>query len=365
MTGALCRGDPAADEVIESLAHLDQRARRELIDAALRAHRSEHGPLDRLLEEASTVPDWVQPERIERAGRLLRRAGFLGIVALGMKSLVLGYAAPAGNKPVALSGKLVTRARGRLAETARFVSAVCAPSAMHPFAAGWSTTFKVRLMHAHVRRLCSQDPRWDDHLYGTPINQHDMLASILLFSCVFVHGIRQLGIVVSDEEAEDFQHLFRWVGAVIGVSDELLSEDVADATRKALFIRLTQHRPDADSRALVTALLRLPLDQARTFAELGAAEAQFHLGQGLCRYLIGDALADDLGLDRDPTRYLGPLLRRAVGLVEAVRISHGPLARWLEAWGAWVLDAAAAQDASHELARLRLPPSLRGGILTG
>ncbi|MEZ4249513.1 MAG: hypothetical protein R3B99_14890 [Polyangiales bacterium] len=45
-----------------------------------------------------------------------------------------------------------------------------------------------------MRRLLLRSERWKSELWGAPINQHDMAATSLLFSVVFLSGIRQFGV---------------------------------------------------------------------------------------------------------------------------------------------------------------------------
>ena len=61
----------------------------------------------------------------------------LGGLVLSLRSLMGGYTAPVGNKPLAFSGRLRERAPRRVAETARFVTAVCAPAGMRRGAPGF------------------------------------------------------------------------------------------------------------------------------------------------------------------------------------------------------------------------------------
>jgi hypothetical protein len=49
---------------------------------------------------------------------VLLRTGFLGGIVLGFRSLVAGYCSPAGNKPLAFSGRLREAAPRRLSRPA-------------------------------------------------------------------------------------------------------------------------------------------------------------------------------------------------------------------------------------------------------
>ena len=318
---ALERSDPLADAVVAALAESPLRA----ADAVDRAFDAPHDPalpepLRALIAAAAARPAWLDDARLDAAGRLFYRAGALGGLVLALRSLVAGYCAPAGNKPLVFSGRLREQAPRRLAETSRFVTAVCAPGGLRYGGPGMRITLKVRLMHAQVRRLLGQSGRWDLARWSLPINQHDMLATVLLFSVVFTDGLRILGLDLRDDDGDTYLHLWRWVGVLIGVEPDLLPWSEAEARRDIQLIELTQGPPDDDSRALTAAILRLPFDTAHDPLLRRLAPARARLAESLCRRLLGDDTADQLGLRRDPLSGAHPLLSAAVrGLDRAAR----------------------------------------------
>ncbi|HWA78596.1 MAG TPA: oxygenase MpaB family protein [Polyangiaceae bacterium] len=357
----LDRKDPLADEVVVSLSEHAAARRHELIDTALEG-RFEGAPaaLRELCRCAREVPPWVDWRRMQRAHEVFVRPGILGGLTLGLRSLVLGYAAPAGNKPLAFSGRLKERADRRLAETGRFVTAVTALDGLRPGALGFRLVLKVRLMHAEVRRLVLSSGRWSRDDWAEPINQHDMLATILLFSNVFIDGIRSLGVYVSRDEADDYQHLFRWVGELIGVCPELLPTTHAEASRLGDFILLTQGPPDDDSRQLVNALLDGPLRLANSPSERRRAERQVAVSRGLCRSLIGDELADALGLSRDSHRHWALGVRATLRLLESARRGVPRLNDWVTLVGTRYWEFTVNQGLAGVPARYELPEQLEG-----
>jgi hypothetical protein len=357
----LDRKDPAADAVVASLADTSPARRQQLIEAALQGDlREAPASLRELIERARDVPPWLDWQRLRRAHEVFVRPGLLGGIALGLRSLVYGYAAPAGNKPLAFSGRLKERADRRLAETGKFVTAVTALDGLRPGALGWQLVLKVRLMHAEVRRLVLASGRWSHADWAEPINQHDMLATILLFSNVFIGGIRLLGVHVSSEEADDYQHLFRWVGELIGVEAPLLPATHAEAERLAEFIRLTQGPPDADSRELVNALLDGPLRLAKSPRERRRAETQVAVSHGLCRSLIGDELADELGLRRDQHRHWAVGLRATLRVLESARRGLPRLNDFVHALGNRYWEITVNHGLGGVPARYELPERLAG-----
>ena len=319
----LLKADPPADEAVAALTRLDGDAAWRMVSRA-----AEHGvasvpeapPAMRALFDAvEYVPAWVDWDTLDRRCAVLLRAGALGGMVLGAKSLVFGYAAPAGNKPLVLSGQLAQRASRRLNETARFVQAVCRPGGLRPGADGYAIALKVRLMHARVRQMIARSGRWDTDAWGVPINQHDMAATSMLFSSVVLEGLEQLGMRIRASEADDYMQLWRYASHVLGVEPELVPTSVTEARRLMELIAATQERPDDDSRALVRALMEAGLTQARTPAERTMAERRMHFGHALCRELVGDALADDLAVGRTRFSLAIPVLKRIVRATERVR----------------------------------------------
>jgi hypothetical protein len=356
---ALERCDPPADNLVAWLA--EQPGRFDLAAAwqAWQAGEIQPEAVAELFESVRPIPAWVDWRRVDRARRLFERTGPFGGIVLSLRSLMAGYTSPAGNKPLAFSGRLREQAPRRVAETARFVTAVCAPGGMRPGAEGWMITLHVRLMHAQVRRLLWRSNRWDFASWAQPINQHDMLATMLLFSEVYVEGLRILGFSIDSEEAEDWIHLWRLVAWVMGTEEALLPRDYARAAELRALIYATQGPPDADSRALTAALLELPpradgLDPRLELLRKGMI-------RGLSRMLLGDEPADRLGIARSPTwaRVLS-LVPPLVRVSEHARKALPAIERELRTAGAeywtWVVE----MSLGGEPARFARPERLGG-----
>jgi uncharacterized protein (DUF2236 family) len=286
----LLADDPLADAAVADLARRPAAEQEALVTQVLAGRRDGlPEPLAALEASLSHVPVWFDPARADRGGEVVLRHGLLSGLSLGFKSLVTGYCSPAGNKPLAFSARLTEDTTRRLGETSRFVEAVSLPGGMDRFGEGFATTVRVRLMHARVRLGLRRSPRWRTAEWGLPINQYDMAGTILLFSRELVDGLRQLGANVSEAEEADLFHLWRAVGAVMGVDPELLPTCRADADLVWELIEATQAPPDEDSRRLTNALI----DSAK---ERGAPEAYVAFSRALTRHFVGPAKADALGL---------------------------------------------------------------------
>ena len=73
--------------------------------------------------------------------------------------------------------------------------------------AGFSDVRHVRLMHAAVRWLVQNDPRvhWDP-AWGTPINQEDLLETLLTFTEIVFEVFDRTGVASVEEDADDYLH---------------------------------------------------------------------------------------------------------------------------------------------------------------
>jgi hypothetical protein len=330
---ALQRADPLADALV-AWAHDNGERPTHILDEALALRRACTGPhrsdaANALVDQLLSRPAWVDMARVDAGGAALRRAALTGGLVLAFRSLISGYAAPAGNKPLAFSGRLEASAARRLDETGRFVRAVSQPRGLLPGGEGFILTAKVRLMHAGVRRLLHTSGRWDQAAWSTPINQHDMVATILLFSSMWLGGCRALGVDFTADEAADHMHLWRYVGVLMGVEEALLPHSEAHAEELQAFIRLTQHAPDDDSRRLAQALMQPPpppttstttsSTSARTMARRWVGPLWRSYLCGLCHVLLDDELCAGLGIASSPTT---AWIRRA----SALRLSTNKLA---------------------------------------
>ncbi len=319
----LTRVDPSADAVVEAIEGMPAGAGwalfRRAAQGGIASVPEAPEALRALFAEVERVPVWVDWETLDRGGEVLMRAGPLGGMVLGLKSLVLGYASPGGNKPLILSGRLEEQAGRRLNETARFVQATIAPGGMRPHAPGWQLTLNVRLIHAQVRRMILRSGRWDAAAWGAPINQHDELGTSLLFSVIVLEGLRQLGARITRSDSDAYIQLWRWSGWLMGIDLELLPATEAEGRRLGEIIAATQGAPDDDSRRLTRALLDSSKRDAKSAHERTNARRLATFSAAMCRSLLGDETADQLGVSQTSWRYMVPFARRLVSSMELVR----------------------------------------------
>ena len=358
---ALLQRDPLADDVVRDFANLPEGAGFRTLERGLASGVEElnqaPASLRVFLEEALKIPPWLNMARAEAGAAALLRAGPAAGIVLGMKSLILGYSSPAGNKPLMLSGQLQSRTPMRLAETSRFVQAISQPGGVTRHGQGLAIAVKVRIMHAQVRGLIERShANWHAE-YGAPINQHDMAATVILFSAALVEGLRQLGYGLTSSEADDVSHLWRYVGWLMGVREDLLPGNHQGALLIADLIQAAQGRPDDDSRALVAALFGSREQMATTSTERQRARNRVAIMQAICRHLIGDELADELAVPRTRWQLLPTLVRPILAL--AAHANRLPVWRNVAARAGDAYWKAAVTEILREDPSYAMPKGLR------
>jgi hypothetical protein len=302
-------GDPLADALI---AHwLAQPggfgAGRKQLDLALeqglQAVTDAPAPLRALFEQLERVPLWLDPARVELGRRSGARVGLAGSYVLGCMALMGGYRFSATTKPLVFTGALERKTSRRLDETAKYVCDVYAPGGMDRFGPGFASTVRVRMMHALVRHAAGTSERWRSEEWGLPINQADMLGTNLLFSVVYLTGLRAMGMRFTRGEADAVVHLWRYIGYLMGVDESLLPATELEGRRIGYAMFKSQPGADDDSRRLAKALADAPFAHARSefHKRLIGLDVRYRLG--LSRALLGNAIADELALPNDAWKY--------------------------------------------------------------
>ena len=120
-----------------------------------------------------------------------------------------------------------------------------------------------------------------------------MAFTLAEFCSVALRAMRQIGVRYSDREIEDIHHLWRYVGHLVGVADDLLPVTPADYARIESLYALTALGPDEEDRGFVAALAAFQADELTRFLPAPLAES---IVGGLQRAFLGDAQADALAI---------------------------------------------------------------------
>jgi hypothetical protein len=99
-------------------------------------------------------------------------------------------------------------------------------NALEVHAKGYEFAIKTRLIHSYARLSIKKHYReWDTENWGEPINSWDMMATYIGFSLVFLHSLQKLGNTFSIEEEQGIFHLWKYVGYLLGIPQQLLPDD--------------------------------------------------------------------------------------------------------------------------------------------
>jgi len=297
---ALNEGDPVADVLVNWMREHGMAQARALFEQALSAgiHSVVDAPepLRAFFAHVESTPAWLDRARLERGVQAGYLSGLTGMRVLRDMGLMAGYQASAINKTLVMTGALEKGAARRIAETTKWRMACSAEHGLDRFSDGFKDTVRVRMIHALVRKHVSSMPGWDAQQYGLPINQIDMQATYLAFSVNFLLGQRIMGTLLTQEEAEDVMHLWRYIGWLMGVNEEWLC-DSEQAGRIALYQNLlSQAQADDSSLQLGRALMDEPLQRHYPGWRWlqGHWHKQVHLS--ICRLFVGKQGMRNLGL---------------------------------------------------------------------
>ncbi len=278
------------DEPADACARAIARQRPSgLLEEVERRARTEGGVFQEFLDQAHTVPDWVDFDAMEAGRRVLvRHAPLQGMVLL-CSSLVEGYAFHKPSQVLVQTGRLQKDVTRRIFETGQFLHNMVGPKGLRPGGVGHRTIMEVRLLHAAVRHFLDTTGRYPAEQFQRPINQEDMAGTILEFDFMVVRGMRLFGVEFTREERASIHYFWRYAGHLLGVKEELLTETPEEQGILALQLHTHGYSPTPEGAQLARALLR-DMSNKPPFM---LSEKVLHT---VSRYLIGDDLADQFGI---------------------------------------------------------------------
>jgi hypothetical protein len=254
------RGDAAADAAIAALFRDGQV---EAVNGLMRTLVQNDGLPSEQLPAAvcdylsrTTSPADIESPQVALAEEIFGVLGPEILAVLGFYSLPADYAAKKGVQVLYRTGRLLTNPTRRVFETTQMVVDVMAPGGLGPGGRGVRSAQKVRLMHAAVRHLLTNDPGqpWDGAL-GTPINQEDLAGTLMSFSFLVLDGLERLGAGLSPADRDAYFRAWMAVGKIMGIGDELIPEDLDQGRALTQLIHERQIAASPQGAALAHALV--------------------------------------------------------------------------------------------------------------
>jgi hypothetical protein len=325
-------GDPGADEVVH--AQVDElspsEARRVLAALTGTLRRlDDSGAAAAWVNDVEIAPSWIDGAMVAQGQEVFRAWSLDIVTSLFCASLPFAYAAAQGVEVLERISQLAdpdTVAR-RIAETGQMLLQISEPGALTPGGHGYRSVRTVRLLHAVIRaRLTAGGAAngagnrdrtgegWDSDILGVPVNQEDLLATLLSFTSVVFRALDHMGIPLGLADQEPYLQLWANVGNLLGIANAESVLRPAEAAALADVIATDLHAPSAAGRHLMDVLMGE--------MELSMPWGLRKLPRTLVRHLVGAEVADMLAVP--PSAWWGGLLPMLASLNRAtVRLPSG------------------------------------------
>ncbi|MFI0786864.1 oxygenase MpaB family protein [Streptomyces lydicus] len=288
------------------------------------------------LHQTSSPPAWVDWGEMEKARLFFIDNNVHIATALSFASMPACYLVPHVAKLLSATHGLKYPAK-RMAETGQFTVLLMQPDAFEAGSRFLPAAQKVRLLHASIRHHLRREGRWDVEALGTPICQEDMIGGQMMFSLQVLDALHRLGIHMSVDGAESYYYAWRVVGAMLGVDQSQVPQNLEQA-RQFSDLYMTRHMgPSQEGADLTRQLIDL-------YEEVVPGTLFDPVVSALIRYLIGDTCADWLQVPRtawDTAVKAAPALLHVLETIE----DRSPL-------GAWALDRLGHLTTLFELSSL-------------
>jgi len=325
------RADELGYELYISFRDKDQNSSWKLFEQAL-----EHGidsvdnpgpALVRFFDHLDNVPDWVDYDQIYRGAVAFWRAGPLVPMVLAYSVIGVGFTGYASSRPVLFSGRMVTRnAVGqRLLESFRFIAHAYTPGGMTRFSEGFKLTVRVRMIHAAVRFTLSRMDEWDWRDWGIPINNFDATDTQAgQFGVEVVDSLAKSGVKLNKQEREDLFALTRFVGYVIGVPEEILHTNEAQAREIHALHGLLETPADEGCRKIFNGIVDYSCEESfggydvlpPPLAKFMTPERRKKLSRGLLCGWQPQSIIDQFEIEPDIWRFAVPVSKPFVWLYD-------------------------------------------------
>lgn len=188
----------------------------------------------------------------------------------------------------------------RLRETACWLYDVAAHGGSSFSSGGisWKACLLVRYLHCRTRATIQATGSWDTDKYGEPINQCQIIGTLLGSSALLLQGMEELlGCSLPNRQKEGFIHLWRVIGFLFGIDDEInpnLSLSHARIVMESVFSHGIPTLPDPN----LTAVLTRHICESVAYGVRTEFGAPLDAGKvaATAWYFLGDAYGAAIGL---------------------------------------------------------------------
>lgn len=357
--------DPVADKVVAEIISNEQTFKvNHLFDYLVKNNDEVPEAFPKIVheyfEQTAHLPEWADKKQLKIAQAIYADYGPQFNMILLCKSLPYCYSCANGAIVLHDTGRLsehdgsLKKFTRRLAETAQFVVTVLSPDNFEPSGNAIRTIQKVRLMHASIRYFLKQRG-FDAEKYGEPINQEDMLGTMLSFSTVIGEGLEQLGIQLTGPQKEALLHTLKVTGYILGIDPNEMPANYSKGLK------------------LQNDILEHQMEKSEWGIELQKACIDFmdhvipgnlfqHVPEVITRYLSGDKIADQLEIEdtNGLTEKIFPKFLKTIFKGQEKLEDHSFIVRKLtEAFNHALIKATLNYFNENKSTHFYIPPSLQ------
>ena len=247
------------------------------------------------LEKPVVFPDWVDQKKLDRASDMFVSYG----PVTAMMILLDGFPHTLTNPTEARAfflGQVFnpTTIKNRMYQLPHFMISITqkgglvqrrvpGPQESVKKGMGIIAAQKLRLIHSGVRLRLQLPPKlpenkWDVAVCGLPINHEDLTAALLTLCFFTGDGMKKLGIEISPEDEDARLHLWKTIGFLLGLHEEMQPRDLEDARALHAIIRRRRTRKSPEGVAVAAELIRVMQSMLpRTHKSLPAALLRYNL----------------------------------------------------------------------------------------
>ena len=357
LDAARTRGDALADATVAAIFASGQTdAVSNLVATLMRNDQAAPAALPAVVQDYLAQTSNVaahHPDTVARGQRLFADHGPEILMLLCCYSLPSSYAARKGVQVLHRTAYLAKRPTRRLFETAQMIVDVLSTGGLDPGGRGVRTAQKVRLMHAAIRHLILTDTQapWPLTELGTPINQEDLLGTLMTFTWLILDGLRRQRIAISPEDEAAYLETWLSVGELMGVEPALLPSTVAEAKALTDIIERRQVAPSPEGREMMAALLGMMSDNV--------PDGFRTLPSSMLREFLPAEVATFLSVpDHDLERELLALAQRLVHPLEVFADGEARRHALVRAFSLHLLRGMMGVELNGQRARFALPDTL-------
>ena len=239
-------GDPLADKLVAQMNEdgLLGGAWRDLIDVVVAEAKARGGIYQEYVDFCYKVPDWVDFDLMVPSQRMIF-SRIPNTLFTGSLTFFGGAFVPSALS-VAAASQFASQGTPRLIESGTFI--LKPALGMKPDSIAHYELIRVRVIHAAIRFFMGQKrgEHIGDGLLGEDeyVNQVQMAYFLTSFSFLHLRTCTRLGMKLSDKEIMSHHHRWQYMGYLMGVDEDVLTDTLADEKKLAIAALKRETKPE-------------------------------------------------------------------------------------------------------------------------